>query len=148
MITGAHVIAEAREWIATPFQHQTRLKGKAVDCAGLVIGVARNLGLIDPGFDISNYARSPDGFSLIRTADEHMIRISRDFMREGDVIVIRWAKEPQHFGIVADYLHGGMSIIHAYCTPDGKGSVIEQRLAPHLLARFVAAYRLPGVISG
>ena len=35
------IVTEARTWVRTPYHHQARLKGVGVDCAGLVIGVAR-----------------------------------------------------------------------------------------------------------
>jgi hypothetical protein len=31
----------------------------------------------------------------------------------GDVALVRWyAKEPSHVAIIADYIHGGLSLIH------------------------------------
>ena len=37
------VVAEARSWIGTPYQHQASLKGVGCDCLGLVRGVWRAL---------------------------------------------------------------------------------------------------------
>jgi NlpC/P60 family putative phage cell wall peptidase len=139
------IVTEARSWIGTPFRHQARLKGVGVDCAGLLIGVARALELVPDWFDVTGYARLSDGQSLIDTSETHMTRIDRETMQPGDVIVIRWGKWPQHFAILGDYCYGGLSMIHAYCTPDGKGKVMEHRLAPHLLDRLVAVYAMPGV---
>jgi hypothetical protein len=34
-------LAETRDWIGTPYQHQTSLKGVGCDCLGLVRGVWR-----------------------------------------------------------------------------------------------------------
>lgn len=44
MSEGERIAAEAREWIGTPFHWQGRIKGKGVDCKGLVAGVARACG--------------------------------------------------------------------------------------------------------
>ena len=52
MTSRADVVAAALAWTDTPFHHQARLKGVGVDCVGLVIGVARELGLIAPDFDV------------------------------------------------------------------------------------------------
>lgn len=148
MTNRMDIVAEARSWIGTPFHHQARLKGVGVDCAGLVIGVARALGLVPASFDVTSYERSPDGVSLLSYCEEHMQRIGRDEMAPGDVVVIRWRQHPQHLGILGDYLHGGLSLIHAYSDPSGRGKVIEQRLTLEDMpggGRFVAAYRLPGV---
>jgi cell wall-associated NlpC family hydrolase len=145
MIERADIVAEARAWLKTPYMHQQRMKGIGVDCAGLVIGVARNLGMVAADFDVNGYSRQPDGFSLMAHCERWMRRIDRDEMQLGDVIVTRYDADPNHFGILADYLHGGLSVIHALGTRDGRGHVLEHRLDAGTLARFVAAFKLPGV---
>jgi cell wall-associated NlpC family hydrolase len=143
--TREQIVSEAREWIGTPYRHQARAKGVAVDCVGLLIGVARRLGLVAPDFDVTGYTRRPDGWTLIEECERHMTRLERDFMRYGDGVIVRFDAEPQHFGFVAPYRHGGWSIIHATAK---YGCVVETRLlfgrAP-LAMKFVAAYRLPGI---
>lgn len=143
MTTRRDVVAEARAWLHTPYQHQQRMRGVAVDCAGLIIGVARALALVPPEFDITGYPRRPDGVSLLAHCDRFMVRIRRG--EPGDVIVIRWEHDPQHLAILSDYRHGGLSIIHALGTADGNGRVIEQRLHESMRSRIVQAYSLPGV---
>jgi cell wall-associated NlpC family hydrolase len=144
MTTRAQVIAEARTWVGTPYQHQARLKSVAVDCIGIVIGTARELGLVARDFDINGYSRQPDG-TLIETAGRYMTRITQDEMQPGDVVAVAFDKDPQHFGILVDYRHGGLAIVHASTT---YAKVIETRLlfgtAPQTM-KFVAAYRLPGI---
>lgn len=145
MTTRAEVVAAAQSWLGCPYGHQQRLQGVAVDCAGLVIGVARQLGLVGDDFDIGGYARIPDGHSLLSACDEHMTRIDRDAMRPGDVVVVKFDSEPQHFGILAPYAHGGLAMIHA---ASKYSKVIETRLLFGTSTRamkFVAAYSLPGV---
>lgn len=140
-MTRAAIVAEARTWLGTPWDHQQRTKGVAVDCAGLVIGVARALGLVPADFDVTGYSRRPDG-SLIELCDEHMRRIAQGAMQPGDVLVMSIERDPQHMGIVGDYRHGGLSIIHAASV---QGKVIETRLMFARNAKFKAAYALPGV---
>jgi cell wall-associated NlpC family hydrolase len=139
------IVAQARAYLGTPFVHQGRTLGHGVDCVGLPICVARALGLVEPAFEITGYPRQPDGRSLLALCDQHMRRITRAAMQVGDVLVMRFAVAPQHVGIVADYVHGGLSLIHALGTPDGKGRVVEHRLDGSTMARAVAAYTLPGV---
>jgi NlpC/P60 family putative phage cell wall peptidase len=133
------IVAEARSWIGTPYHHQARAKGVGVDCAGLVIGIARELGMVAPDFDISGYARRPDGWSFLSWSDQHMRRIPRAQMGPGSCVVVRFDQHPQHIGIVGDYVHGGLSIIHAI---QGRG-VVETRLMLDKHMIFVAAYELP-----
>lgn len=139
------IVDEARAWIKTPYRHQGRVKGVGVDCAGLPICVARNLGLVGYEFDVSGYGRVPDGASLVAACDKWMTRI--DLPELGSVIVVRFRPEwhAQHLGILADYKHGGFSMIHALGTADGKGRVVEQRLDESTLRRTVGFWRMPGV---
>jgi NlpC/P60 family putative phage cell wall peptidase len=139
-------VSEARTWIGTPWQHQARSRGAGVDCAGLVIGVARALGLVPTDMDVNHYSRMPDGHSLLAHCGEWMHRIHADDAQPGDVLVMRFDMHPQHLAIVADYLHGGLSIVHALdCRDRKRARVLEHRLAPELRSKIVAAYVLPGV---
>lgn len=140
-MTRASIVAEARTWIGTPWVHQQRTKGVAVDCAGLVIGVSRSLGLVPADFDVSGYSRRPDG-SLIALCEEHMRRIDQEAMQPGDVLVMSIEKDPQHMGILGDYRHGGLSLIHA---ASKVGRVIETRLMFASNQKFRGAYALRGV---
>lgn len=135
------VVAAARQWLGTPYHHQARLRGVGVDCAGLVVGVARELDMVAPGFDVAGYSRRPDGWSFLEWSDQHMARIPRASMAPGDCVVVRFSKHPQHIGILGDYQHGGLSIIHALV---GHG-VVETRLLLDKNMQFVAAYKLPEV---
>ena len=144
MTTRADVVRCARSWVGTPYLHQARSKGVGVDCIGLVIGVARELALIPQEFDIKGYPRSPDGVSVMAQATEHMTRIERDAAQPGDVMVLIFDRDPQHFVILGDYRHGGLSIIHAVGNVE-PGRVIEQRLMFSRALRFAAAFALPGV---
>lgn len=142
MTTHMEVVAKAREWLGTPFEHQHRMKGVAVDCAGLLIGVARELGLVAPDFDVSGYARQPDGVSLLRWCDQYMTRVRRDQLQPGHVVVVIYDVDPGHIGMVGNYAHGGLSMIHAAAK---SGKVIETRLLFTRQMRFVAAFNIPGV---
>lgn len=143
MIPRADVVACARSWLDTPYQHQARLKGVGVDCAGLVIGVARELGIVAPDFDVQGYARQPDGSSLLQWCAQSMPEIRRDQMQRGDVVVVAFDAAPGHLGIVADYAHGGLSIIHALGITARR--VVETRLMFTAAMRFVRAFQMPGV---
>lgn len=151
MVTRAQVVAQAREWIGTPFRHQGHTRGLGCDCAGIVRGVMIELGLMPadphtwPGADeFVGYQRQPNGGALIKAARMFMREIGRAEMQPGDVIVIDWGMGPQHFGILGDYRHGGLSIIQALSVGK-RGHVVEHRLDSLMMRRFVAAFALPGV---
>lgn len=144
-VTRAQVLQAARGWLGTPFHHQARLKGVGVDCIGLLIGVARELGIVPPDFDVPPYARTPDGLTLLAGADLHMHHLGLDVpLQPGQVIMLAFGGDPQHVGILGDYRHGGLSIIHAASNAQ-PGRVIETRYMPSRTMRFVAAFELPGV---
>lgn len=145
MATRELVVAEARRWIGTPYLHQARAKGVAVDCVGLGIGCARALGLVPPDFDVTGYTKHPDGRILIDKCDHYMTRIDAASMQHGDAVVVRFDSGPQHFGILVPYRHGGFAMVHA---ASRYRKVIETRLlfgTSPLAMKLVAAYRFPGV---
>jgi cell wall-associated NlpC family hydrolase len=143
--TRADVVDCARGYLGTPWVHQHRAKGQAIDCAGLVICVARDLGLVPADFDITGYGTSPDG-TLLQACDGALQRIERDVMQPGDVLALSFSTSPQHVAILGDYRHGGLSIIHARNTGQPASSrVVESRLMWARNMRFVAAYAMPGV---
>lgn len=135
-IRGADVVAAARAWLATPWRHQGRSRGLGCDCAGLVIGVAHDLGLTD--FDFTAYGRTPHADTLRALCDAHMQRIERAAVRPGDIYLMRWLAEPQHLAIATD-----LGIVHAYAAAR---RVVEHRLDDTWSGRIVQAYRLPGVV--
>ena len=141
MTTGADVVAVARSELGTRWMHQARSPGLALDCAGLVIATAKRLGLVDPGWDIADYGRMPDG-TLLRRCDDHMQRIALPEL--GAVVVVSIAEQPQHMGIIGDYRHGGWSMIHASSSARPP-RVIETRLMFHRAQQLQAFYRLPGI---
>lgn len=128
----------ARSYIDTPFHHQGRVPGVGLDCVGLVICVARELGKLPPDFDVTGYARQPDGAMLMHHLHEHLIEIPQNCMMVGDVVCVAFDKHPQHVGLLGDYLYGGFSIIHA-ATKHKR--VVETRLLFSNTMRFVSAFR-------
>jgi cell wall-associated NlpC family hydrolase len=145
MTLRTDIVAEARTWLKTPFHHQGRVRGVGVDCAGVPLEIGKALGLLPADAAITGYPRQPDGISLLAHCDRWLVRVPRAAMAAGDVIVVRFDRDPQHVGVLGDYRHGGLSMIHALGTPDGRGEVVEHRLDASTLARLVAVYRFPGV---
>ena len=129
MTTGQDVVAEARTWIGTPFQHQGRVKGRAVDCAGLVVGVAHSLGFEIA--DMAGYARQPFGNLLKAICEAQGVKV--DTPQPGDILLMRFVREPQHLAV-----HAVDTIIHSY---QRAGKVTEHRMDNVWRDRIVAVYR-------
>lgn len=139
LVPRADVVAEARSWLGTPFHHQGRLKGIGVDCGGLLICVANKLGLSE--FDVTNYAQLPDGRQLRSYCDGHMTSIGYDKIGLGDILLMRWTRQPQHMAIVADG-PGYLTIIHV---TRSEGKCVEHILSDEWKRRVVRSYHIPGV---
>jgi len=115
--------------------------GLALDCAGLVIMVARSLGMVADDFDVNGYSRWPDG-SMLDWCGRFMQR--RDEIELGAVLVLATDHFPQHLGIVGDYAHGGWSLIHS-TNAGHPARCIETRLMFARSMQLRGIYRLPGV---
>ena len=134
----ATVVAAARTRIGTPFHHQGTVAGVGMDCRGLVVDVATELG-IKTSIE-TNYSRYPTGQHLIEVCDQYMERIQTDELLPGDVVAIMFEGDPQHVAFVGDYA-GGLSLIHSLA----RRGVVEHRLDSVWSKRITQAYRIPGV---
>jgi cell wall-associated NlpC family hydrolase len=132
MVTRQNIVDEARTYLNVRWHHQGRNMA-GVDCLGLVILVAHQLGLTD--FDTADYGRIPDGQRLRAGLTEHM-DVTRTH-QPGDVLLMRFEQHPQHVAIVTD-----RGIIHAYAQVR---KVVEHRLDSVWSSRIVAAYSFNGI---
>ena len=135
---------EAQSYLGTPFAHQGRTKGLGVDCLGLVVGVANNVG-IDTSDDETNYGPNPSGTRMVASLKKHMKRVPMKIDRKpGDVALMRWGRPghlgpPQHIAFIGsrgDHL----TLIHA---AGQFGKVVEHRLTADWEPNIVAIYRHP-----
>jgi len=158
-VTRDAIIAKAREFLGTSLVHQGRVKGKCIDCVGLVLCVAEELGLRDKngnallGSDHLNYGPQPLGSLVHETTKERLAvkweRSQGTPMPEllpGDVLTIRNPHAACHAGIVSS-LNGAVAIIHAYPVgPARPGPRNKQRVCEHVLdARWRA--RIEGIFE-
>ena len=128
-MTENDIIKAARAELGTPFVHQGRLPGIALDCAGLAVTVARHWYEVD---EPRAYGRSPH-LGLLQQWVEAQAFIERGTVESGALLLMRFGAEPQHLAICA-----GDTIIHSYSR---SGKVVEHNFSPVWRARVVAAYR-------
>lgn len=143
-MTPQEIIAAARDCLGTPFRHQGRLLGEALDCAGVAVHVARSVG--HEVIEVTGYGRTPangqlqavlDAQPCLRLVDSHPCGAKA---QPGDLLLMRFASEPQHVAILAEG-----SIIHAY---EDAGKCVEHRLSAVWAARIVRVYRFVGLTAG
>ena len=139
----ARIVAEARGWIGTPYQHQCATKGAGTDCLGLLRGVWRALYGPEPEA-VPAYTRDWDEV----TTRELLLAAARRLLREkplrqaaaGDVLVFRMreGRVAKHLGIAAE-VGASPTFIHAYT---GHG-VMESPLSAPWGRRIVARFEFP-----
>lgn len=137
MTSGAAVSAQARLWLGTPYHHQARLRGVGVDCAGLIMGVGAELGLLDVHY--RNYSPTPHHGTLRKICDSHLLRIEAP--EPGCVLLMGFVVGPaqeQHLGIYTD----AETLVHAYAHA---GACVEHRYSSAWRSRTRQLYRYPGV---
>jgi NlpC/P60 family putative phage cell wall peptidase len=129
MTLADRIIAEAREWVGTPFHWQASVKGVGCDCKGLVWGVARELGLPEAE---TIYAKVADYGKRVpvKLLQEGMAAVF-DRVEEpqpGDVLLLKLRNVPMHLAIVT----GPDTAVHAQIAPTDK---IKETDLPALLRK-------------
>lgn len=139
MTTPNQIITQARKYMGVRWQHQGRTE-HALDCAGLVVRVAKDLGL--SSFDFIDYDRRPFADTMRTLLAANCVEMTGWRPEPGMVALMRFGREPQHLGIIGHYPQGGVSLIHAYVF---NRKVVEHRLDDVWRKRIVALFDLPGV---
>jgi NlpC/P60 family putative phage cell wall peptidase len=136
------IVAVARDWIGTPYQHQASLKGVGCDCLGLLRGVWRELRGEEPE-DTPPYA--PDwadaggGETLRDALARHLAPIALETIAPGDVVLFRMTRggPARHCGIVGEDSQR-LTLIHARQSH----RVMEELLSQFWTVRLAYAFRL------
>ena len=142
MISRSAILAEARDWIGTPYMHQASAKGAGCVCLGLVRGVWRALYGAEPEATPAytpDWAERAGAETLLDAARRNMSEIAIDKAAPGDVLLFRMhAQAPvKHCAILDE----DARIVHAYW---GR-AVVRSRFAPWWRARCAAAFSFPDV---
>jgi cell wall-associated NlpC family hydrolase len=142
------IVVAARSWLGTRFHHQGRLKKTdrhkgGVDCLGLLVGVAGELGLTRAdglplmALDETDYAHYPDTIRLKQKLSQALAVIPHAGIQAGDILLLATDNQPQHLAIVSDFQQR-LGIIHAYAPAR---CVVEHVLDGYWQERIAAAYR-------
>lgn len=138
---GDRVVEAVEGWIDTPFRHQGRARGVGVDCIGLAVGVAAELGVTVR--DERDYSRTPEPARMMAALSRHLPRVAPpegmrigDALETGDVVLFSWRGSATHVGIFT-----GDRFVHAY---EVAGKVVAMTATRALRRRVVSAWRLEG----
>lgn len=141
MIARTAILAEARAWIGTPYQHQASAKGAGCDCLGLVRGVWRACVGAEPRPVppyTPDWAERSGEETLLGAARAHLVERPWDAAEPGDVLLFRM--DPRSPAKHAAILDEEATLIHAYW---GR-AVVQSRFGLWWRARLTAAFAFPG----
>ena len=127
------IVTEARTWLGVRWQHQGRSRA-GVDCVGLAIVTTRAThgNTVNP----TDYSVQATDESMLVACRQHMDEVPLADMAPGHIVLMRFDNQ-RHMGILGDYVHGGLSLIHAYAI---SRKVVEHRLDSVWRARIFAAF--------
>lgn len=109
------LIAEAKEWLGTPYHTAGRVKGAGCDCGTFLLGVTENVGFI-PHIDLPYY---PEDIAChcavpkyLMKIKEHCFEVNFEDKKPGDILVFKFSgsKVPHHAAFVCDDEY----MIHSY----------------------------------
>jgi hypothetical protein len=138
VVTPGQIIAEARGWLGVPWRHQGRTRA-GVDCAGLVVMVARALEFTD--YDATGYSRRASGFDFVRHFQAAMAAVRVAEAMPGDVLVFADGAYPCHCGFLSlwqDHPH----LIHAHVS---RRQVVEEPYLGEWPGSVRFAFRFHGI---
>jgi NlpC/P60 family putative phage cell wall peptidase len=142
---AARIVAEALEWVGTPYRHQGALKGVGCDCLGLVRGVWQAVYGEEPerpGPYAADWAEATGEDRLLAAASRHCTAKPKEAAVPGDLLLFRWRPDvpAKHAGIFVTEDR----FIHAY---QGH-SVLVSALVPHWRRRIAGVFAFPPLSTG
>jgi cell wall-associated NlpC family hydrolase len=152
MATRAQVQSVARSFAKTPFKDQHRLKGKrgGIDCVGLVLLTAEELGIcytdtaLMRGSDYLNYNPQSVNSQVLQECTKRLVNKHVKDIRPGDIVVMRaGSSQPSHAAIITAGPGGVLYMIHAY--NGGPMEVTEHILDVKWQRRIAGAFEYPGL---
>lgn len=135
------IVTEARSWLGTPYHHGASLKGVGVDCIGLLIGIARNVGMLPPDWQPAPY---PAQWHLHQAEERLMegiaaagcVEVSVAQRQPADILLFRFGQVCAHTALLLpeDYM------LHALLDR----AVVCHRLAGRWEKRLARVFQWPG----
>jgi len=144
------VVELARSWVDTPFVHQgrsrfVRLNGKrtgGIDCAGLIVVVGHDSGMLPASVDVPAYRRFPDGKTIRAMLGQYAVEIPMRNAQPGDVACFRviGSRFPHHLAILSDLSGDRLGMIHSFFE---LRRVVESGYSEPWLSRTVSVHSWP-----
>lgn len=136
------VIQTALTWSEVPWRHQGRTR-RGIDCAGLVLNVGNDLGLMD--YHVNNYPRNTNRDHFVNHFHNFGTKKQLKDRQRGDMILFRDGIYACHCGILDTDKHGNEYVIHAYQV---RGKTIREPLTGELLIKLTHCFSYRGLEDG
>lgn len=149
MVTRADIVRVARSWVDTPFQDKGRVKGLGIDCVGVPLMIAEELGLLDRNGEpligrlYATYPAQPVGTLVQDICKLHLCWKPMRKMQAGDIVTMSMPSAPCHVGIIGEVGLSGTTIIHAYA--GGPKTCVEHFIDMAWRRRIVSCFEFPGI---
>ncbi|MFB9139704.1 NlpC/P60 family protein [Maritalea porphyrae] len=137
---NSEIVSRAREWLGTPYRHQSATKGSGCDCLGLIVGIWREL-FGDHKFELPPYSRNwrdqSHAAQLRALADRHLMLLEKADLKSGQVVLLRMhtGLPAKHCAIVTE----PNRFIHA----QERVGVVEVPISNWWRRRIVAQFEFP-----
>lgn len=130
---------QVRKYLDVKWRHQGRNPDVGIDCAGLVVLVAKDLGLSN--YDSTNYHRNPLNDKFIQHFSENMKKKHVAKRQVGDVVLFRDKMFSCHSGFIT-YKNGVEHVTHAYAK---RKCVIEEPVTDEWKKKMTYCFEFYGV---
>jgi hypothetical protein len=160
-LKASDVVRAARAYIGMTFRHQGRGRpgggrSATIDCAGLLVCVGEDLGLVDKlgapilRSDHLDIGPQPHQDIIHTGCKERLLeRPHGERPRPGDVVTLRAPNSISHCGILSDFPQGdGLGLVFPYPVRLNnalQGQIVEVRLDERWRSRIAAVLQYPGV---
>lgn len=128
----------ARAYLGIRWRHQGRTD-QGLDCVGLVVRVARDLGVSE--YDLKGYPRLPLFGSFVGHFADNLVEVSLADARPGDVLLFADTSYPCHCGFMSERL-GARYFVHASAA---YRKVVETPYQGEWQLRARLAFAIPGI---
>jgi NlpC/P60 family putative phage cell wall peptidase len=141
------VLAIARNWLGTPYLHQSSVQGVGCDCLGLARGIWRALHGDEP-WEVPPYSRDWGEAGrrevLAEAARAALIEVPLSDAGSGALVLFRMAPgvPAKHCGLLGESVIRP-SLIHAY----DRSGVVEEAFTPAWARRAAFAFQFPATPS-
>lgn len=140
MITREQIIAQARKYINVRWVHQGRSRELGLDCVGLLVVTAHDLGLST--YDFREYQPHPVGGDFLSHFEMNLVRIRPADELAGDILIFKQHESMYPFHCA--FLTGDATIVHSSLK---RRKAVEDIYEGHWKSSRIMTFRFPHLVT-